>query len=407
MNRCKRCLLLEGKFNVVLNASGTCNYCDYFERQKETVLNITGRENMLVRKFEKHRGKYEYDAIVGLSGGKDSTYVLYQLVNKYRLRVLAVTYDNGFLTDYAKESIKNTINKLGVDHYYHKPNWGTHKKFYKATVQKLFDPCIACGLGGYFLAIKGCYEKQVPFFVHGRTPYQMYRNFYKNSKDIFLPMMKLNLMGRSFMLNSYSYFALLKSAPIKLAPDLICKVRSNDFVSSAVYRYVYSMINQFVRQYVSGITDSVQDAKEITDEFFVDSGKLMKGFVPEFLAYFLFEEYDEEKIKTSLENALGWRRPPSDNLLGHHDCSLHDAAAYMFKSLNEVDVIEPDIAVMLRFGQISKEKANEIMQVNQPVEKNLEKSLDSLCALCEFSREDLGEILIALKQANISKFSSR
>ena len=87
-----------------------------------------------------------------------------------------------------------------------------------------------------------------------------------------------------------------------------------------------------------------------------------------------------------MENALGWRRPANDNLLGHHDCALHDAAAYMFKALNGVDVIEPDVAVMLRFGQISKEKANELIQVNQPVEKNLEKSLDSLCALCEFSR---------------------
>jgi 3'-phosphoadenosine 5'-phosphosulfate sulfotransferase (PAPS reductase)/FAD synthetase len=113
MNRCKRCSLPEGKFNVVLNASGICNYCDYFEQNKKTILDFTNRENILVRKFEKHRGKYEYDAIVGLSGGKDSTYVLCQMVDKYKLKVAAVTYDNGFLTDFARESIENTINKLG------------------------------------------------------------------------------------------------------------------------------------------------------------------------------------------------------------------------------------------------------------------------------------------------------
>ena len=39
MNRCKKCLLPEGKFNVVLNARGICNYCDYFEQHKTAILN--------------------------------------------------------------------------------------------------------------------------------------------------------------------------------------------------------------------------------------------------------------------------------------------------------------------------------------------------------------------------------
>jgi len=406
MNRCKKCSLPEGKFNVVLNASGICNYCDYFEQNKKTILNFTNRENMLARRFEKYRGKYEYDAVVGLSGGKDSTYVLCQMVNKYKLKVAAVTYDNGFLTDFAQESIKNTINKLGVDHYYYKPNWDTHKKFYKATVQKLGDPCIACAIGGYFLAIKACYENKIPFFVHGRTPFQMYRNFYKNSNDVFLTMMKLNLMEHSFASNIRGYFTLLKGIPIKSAPGMIWRARSSGFGGLAVHRHVYSMINEYVKQAISRLADSTQEAKEITDEFFVDSSKLTTEFVPEFLAYFLFEEYDEEKVKSYLENTLGWRRPTNDNLLGHYDCALHDAAAYMFKTLNGVDVIEPDVAVMLRFEKINIEKANELIQVNQPMEKNVEKSLDSLCALCEFNREDLEKTLVALKQAGVSKFES-
>ena len=403
MNRCKKCLLPEGKFNVVLNANGICNYCDYFEQNRTAISNIGNRENMLVRRFEKYKGKYEYDAVVGLSGGKDSTYVLCQTVNKYKLKVAAVTYDNGFLTDFARESIKNTIHKLGVDHYYYKPNWDTHRKFYKATAQKLFDPCIACAIGGYFLAIKACCENKIPFFIHGRTPFQMYRNFYKNSSDVFLTLMKLNLMERSFVSNIYGYFTLLKSIPVKSARDLIWRARSSGFGGLSVHRHVYSMINEYVEQSISRIADTIQEAKEITDEFFVDSSKLTGELVPEFLAYFLFEEYDEERIKTYLENELGWRRPANDNLLGHYDCALHDAAAYMFKALNGVDKIEPDVAVMLRFGKMSIEKANELIQVNQPTEENVEKSLDSVCALCGFKREELNNILNTLKQANISK----
>jgi len=403
MNRCKRCLLPEGKFNVALNDSGICNYCDYFERNKTAILDVSSREHILARRFEKYRGKYQYDAAVGLSGGKDSTYVLCQIVNKYKLKVAAVTYDNGFLTDFAKESIKNTVNKLGVDHYYYKPNWDTHRKFYKATVRKLFNPCIACAFGGYFLAIKACCENKIPFFIHGRTPFQMYRNFYKNSSDVFLTLMKLNLMDRSLVSNIHGYFTLLKSISIKSAPVLIRSARGSGFGGLSIHRYVYGMINEYVKQSISRIADSIQEAKEITDEFFVDSGKL-REFAPEFLAYFLFEEYNEERIKAHLENELGWRRPANDSLLSHRDCALHDAAAYMFKALNGVDVIEPDVAVMLRFGKISTEKAKELIQVNQPVEENVEKSLDSLCALCEFNREDLEKTLVAIKQARVSKF---
>jgi hypothetical protein len=407
MNRCKNCSLPEGKFNVVLNANGICNYCQYFEQNKKAVLDLTGREDMLARKLEKHRGKYEYDAIVGLSGGKDSTYVLCQMVDKYKLNVAAVTYDNGFLTDFARESIQNTITKLGVDHYYYKPNWDTHKKFYRATIRNLFDPCIACSIGGYFLAIKKCYERQFPFFVHGRSPYQMYRNFYKNSNDMFLTMMRLNLMGHSSAPKFGSFFTLLKSIPFKSLPALLWRARSNGFGSDSIHRYAYGKINEYIHQAISKLAESQEDAEAIMGEFFDYSDKINQELVPEFLAYFLFEEYDEEKIKTYLEDRLGWKRPANDNLLGHHDCALHDAATYMFKALNGVDVIEPDVAVMLRFGKISREKANELIQVNQPTEKNVEKSLDALCALFDFNREDLAQILAALKQAKVTKFGSR
>ena len=373
MSRCQNCYLPEGKFNVVLNDKGICNYCEYFEQNKQDILNITNREQILARRFQKLRGKYEYDAAVGLSGGKDSTYVVYQMVKKYNLKVLAATYDNGFLTDFARQSIKTTVEKLGIDHYYHKPNWNTHKKFYKAAVQKLGDPCIACAIGGYFLAIKICYERKIPFFVHGRTPFQMYRNFYKNSNDFFLTLMKLNLMEHSF----------------------------------ATMSKVYGVVNENMRQLVRRIANSTQEAKEIADEFFVDSSKLTDEFVPEFLAYFLFEEYDEEKVKKHLEDTLNWRRPASDNLLGHYDCAIHDAAAHMYKELNDVNVLEPDVAVMARFGVISREKADELIKLNEPTVRNTEKSLDSLCALCEFNREDLEKNLVALKQAGVSKLESR
>lgn len=370
--RCRQCNLPEGKFSVILNDDGICNYCEYLEQNKQDVLDFTDREQILLNKLEKYRGKHRYDVVVGLSGGKDSTYVLLQMVKKYNLNVAAVTFDNGFLSDFAKESISSTVKKLGVDHYYYKPNWNIHRKFYKLAIQKMGDPCIACSLSGYFLAIKECAANQIPFFIHGRSPYQMYRNFYKGSTDVFLNISRLNLEEHSF----------------------------------AKLSQLYVLINNYVKQYVSKIVSDATDAKAITDEFFVDSGMLTENFTPEFLAYFLFEEYDEEKMKKQLEKTLGWRRHASDNLLGHYDCDIHDAAMYMFKELNGVDRLEREVAVMTRFGKLTKEQAEELIEFNKLKSDELEKSLDSVCTLCEFNREDLNSCLEELKQTGGNKFET-
>ncbi len=201
----------------------------------------------------------------------------------------------------------------------------------------------------------------------------MYRNYYEGNKDLFLPMMKLNLMEHSF--------------------EMMSKV--------------YGTINENMKQIVSKIASTSEEAKEIIGEFFVDSSKLTNEFVPEFLSYFLFKKYDEEKFKKVLEKTIGWRRPSGDGLLGHYDCNIHDAAGYLFKELNGVNVLEPDIAVMIRFGQISKEDAEQLIRVNEPMENNVESSLNILCDLCGYSRENMQKNISMLKNAEIGKFESR
>jgi hypothetical protein len=368
--RCIICNLPEGKYGVILNDTGVCNYCTYFERVKPLLLDYSGREQIFLDRIKKLKGKYKFDALVGLSGGKDSTYVVYQLVKKYKLKVLAVTLDNGFLTDFARESVKRTVKALGIDHIYYKPDWDVYRNFYRMSVKKMGSPCIACAMGGYFLSIKACYERKIPFFIHGRTPFQMYRNISPDSKDLFLLMIQANLKEHSF-------------------PTLA---------------QVYQPVNEIVKQSVAAMADSLEDAKSVTEEFFIDSNKLAGDFAPEFLAYFLFEEYHEEKIKKLLEKELGWRRPRGDILLGHYDCALYNAATYMYTRLNDIDENEPDVAVMVRFGVMSKEKAKELIRRGQPSRMNLEKSLDTLCSLCGYSRADLEMNLAMLKKAGVTRF---
>jgi tRNA(Ile)-lysidine synthase TilS/MesJ len=57
-------------------------------------------EDTLTDLLDRYRGKGgEYDCIAPISGGRDSTYVLHQMVTSYNMRVLALTVDSGFITE--------------------------------------------------------------------------------------------------------------------------------------------------------------------------------------------------------------------------------------------------------------------------------------------------------------------
>ena len=67
------------------------------------------------------KGK-QYDSILGLSGGVDSTYVAY-LAKQLGLRPLAVHFDNGWNSELAVQNIENIVSKLGLDLYTYVVNW--------------------------------------------------------------------------------------------------------------------------------------------------------------------------------------------------------------------------------------------------------------------------------------------
>ncbi len=373
MRKCAKCLITEGKYNVVLNDKGICNYCEAFEEDREDILNLEKNNKYFLERIEKFKGKYEYDALVGISGGKDSSYILYQLVNKYKLKVLSFTYDLGFLTDFSKNTIETLVKKTGVDHFYYKPKWETHKKLYKAAIENFGDPCIACAFVVFFSILRISYERKIPFFIHGRTPYQMYKNYYKGTKDMFLSWMKLNL-------SEHSFEALAEA---------------------------YRPANDMMRNFVTSISNTPEDAKEFLDEFFLESDQFSKEFTPEFLAYFLYERYDMEKMQQKLVDVFEWEEHPGESKLGHNDCILNAASSYLFKEFQGVDVLEREVATMIRFGDVDKEIAVKWIEASQPSQVCLNKSMNKVCELCNCSSHDLDETIKRLKEKKIQMFGSR
>lgn len=113
---CTKCVIPHNFDGITIDEEGVCSYCREYEGYKEHVDNYFKSKDDLLKIIEEARKnkKSDYDCLLLYSGGKDSSYVLDQLV-KMNLKILAFTYDNGHVSQRAFENIKKNTAKLGVD----------------------------------------------------------------------------------------------------------------------------------------------------------------------------------------------------------------------------------------------------------------------------------------------------
>ncbi|MBI5472754.1 MAG: hypothetical protein HY961_10465 [Ignavibacteriae bacterium] len=149
MNRCTICVTPDSYPGLTLNTDGVCNHCEeYFKLYGDW------RSSKAERKasFEKFvtiakRRSRSYDALVPLSGGKDSTYVLYLASKVYKLRVLCYTFDNGFQSDVAKENIRAAAHASGADLVTYRPNPDMMMSLYRHFLKHAGMFCPVCMRG--------------------------------------------------------------------------------------------------------------------------------------------------------------------------------------------------------------------------------------------------------------------
>lgn len=126
--------------DILFDAYGVCNYCAEFlerlNRPSDDVKEFGSMEQFVARVRKSGRGR-EYDCVVGVSGGVDSSYALLLAVQQ-GLRPLAVHLDNGWNSELASHNIANLVKHLGVDLYTHVIDWEENRdlqrSFFSANV---------------------------------------------------------------------------------------------------------------------------------------------------------------------------------------------------------------------------------------------------------------------------------
>jgi N-acetyl sugar amidotransferase len=124
---CTRCIMdTVADRSITFNDAGVCNHCERYDElvSARRLQGEEGREALgaLVERIKAAGRGREYDCIIGVSGGVDSTYVAW-LVKQHGLRPLAVHFDNGWNSELATKNIERVLRNIGIDLHTHVVDW--------------------------------------------------------------------------------------------------------------------------------------------------------------------------------------------------------------------------------------------------------------------------------------------
>jgi hypothetical protein len=122
-----------------------CNYCqDHYLSYWNAEASQQGREKNLQAILERVKGKGRYYCLVPLSGGKDSSYVLFLAAKKYGMNVLAYTFDNGFRAKQAVDNTERAVNSVGADLLVYRIRPDIMMGMFRAFLTKAGEFCSPC-----------------------------------------------------------------------------------------------------------------------------------------------------------------------------------------------------------------------------------------------------------------------
>jgi hypothetical protein len=171
--RCIRCGLGDDHPGVSIDADGVCSVCRRFEgyRDRAGVYFETPEALVSLVRDAAARRTGRFDVIMLLSGGKDSSYALYRLA-EITPRILALTLDNGYISDGAKANIRRVTADLGVEHRF----IGTPAMdaVFLDSLKRHSNVCNGCFKVLYTLSMEIAVAEGVPAIVTGLSRGQFF-----------------------------------------------------------------------------------------------------------------------------------------------------------------------------------------------------------------------------------------
>lgn len=328
--RCTKCVLPDTTPNIVFDEDGVCNYCHTYKK-----VQYEGEEKLKSRLNELKQKNNKYDCIIGLSGGRDSSYALLKLVKDYNMHVLAVNYENPFTDPQAKKNIDNAVKKLGVDLISFKSKNNTHEKTFKhnfsvwlqkplpATIPMM---CISCKVVFYEI-IKYAKMHKIKCIVVGHNPYED-------------TSFKKELINVSRDQDHKSTFA-----------KILYGVLINTAKTPAYYHP--KCLPTMIKGYLYGDPHALGPQLFASDIDFID--------------LFYYIPWNEQEVLSRIKNEIDWDYPQKLHSSWRFDCKLSHLKDLMY--LNSLNMTEKDdlYSIMVREMAISREEALKRLSVENTI----------------------------------------
>jgi N-acetyl sugar amidotransferase len=169
---CSRCLYPESKPDLWFDERGVCSACVGFESRKEVDWARRREEFVAVTNRYRSNGGSNYDCIVPVSGGKDSTYQLVRLL-QHDLNPLCVTATTDSLSDVGRRNLEN-IGKLGVDHLEVNLNPVLRRRLNRLALSEIGDISWPEHIAIFTVPVRIATQMRVPLLVWGENSQNEY-----------------------------------------------------------------------------------------------------------------------------------------------------------------------------------------------------------------------------------------
>ncbi len=307
---------------ISFDNDGISNHYYYAKKELDYFKSINQKKTLdnLVNEISSTKG---YDCIIGLSGGIDSSYLLYYLIKNYQINPLVVHIDAGWNTEISQWNVENLVKKLNVDLYTHVINWKEMRdlqlSFLKSNTANQDIPqdhCYTAKLMDVMI------EKNIKHILTGG-----------------------NLVSESILPQSYGYNAMdkrfLESVHKKFGK---LKLKEYPRISFFKYYFLIPFIYRIKKHRPLDLIDyNPEEAKKVlmSELDFKDYGKKHNesNFTKFFQNYYLFEKFGMDKRKAHLSSLIVSEKISRDEALDilkekpYKDSTIENEKDYISKKL--------------------------------------------------------------------------
>ncbi len=172
MKFCTNCVMPDTKPDLSFNEEGVCNACQNFANRKEVDWGKRRKELDSILARYKSENSSNWDCIIPVSGGKDSTYQVIKML-EFGMRPLCVTSTTCDLSDLGKRNIQ-AIKNLGVDYIEFSPDPVTRRKLNRIGLLQVGDISWPEHVGIFTIPIRMSVQLNVPLIIWGENSQHEY-----------------------------------------------------------------------------------------------------------------------------------------------------------------------------------------------------------------------------------------